>query len=159
MKKLYDYGTGRRKTAIARVFMKKGTGNMTVNGKAIEAYFGGLKTAAMMVRRPLELLECATQFDLKITVKGGGLIGQAGAVRHGITRALMAYDEDGMPAAVAVQAREGDEVEAAEDAPVGILSWRRRLRAEGLVTRDSREVERKKVGHRKARKVEQYSKR
>ncbi len=124
------YGTGRRKTSTARVFITKGTGAITVNGRAIEEYFGR-EVARMIVRQPLELLEVSEQFDIKATVKGGGSFGQAGAIRHGLTRALMQYDEEN----------------------------RKPLREAGYVTRDAREVERKKVGLRKARKKPQFSKR
>ena len=128
---VYKYGTGRRKTAAARVFLSPGKGTVTVNGKSIEEYFGGRQTSHMIVRQPLELTDSVTRFDIKITVAGGGPSGQAGAIRHGITRALMEYDEAMRPA----------------------------LRAAGLVTRDAREVERKKVGFHKARRGTQYSKR
>lgn len=124
------YGTGRRKTSTARVFLKNGSGNITVNSRSLENYFGR-EVARMIVRQPLELVELTEKFDLNITVKGGGSFGQAGAIRHGITRALMEYDE----------------------------SLRGTLRAAGFVTRDAREVERKKVGLRKARKRPQFSKR
>ncbi|MDP6191012.1 MAG: 30S ribosomal protein S9 [Gammaproteobacteria bacterium] len=124
------YGTGRRKTSTARVFLTPGTGNISINNRAIEVYFGR-ETARMIVRQPLELTENTEKFDVKITVSGGGGFGQAGAIRHGITRALMEYDETLRPA----------------------------LRAAGFVTRDAREVERKKVGLRKARKKPQFSKR
>lgn len=125
-----NYGTGRRKTATARVFIKKGSGNIEVNGKPLDQYFGR-QTACMVVRQPLELTDTIEQFDVRVTVKGGGMGGQAGAIRHGITRALMEYDE----------------------------TFRKSLRQAGYVTRDAREVERKKVGLRKARKRPQYSKR
>ncbi|MDP6967997.1 MAG: 30S ribosomal protein S9 [Gammaproteobacteria bacterium] len=124
------YGTGRRKTSTARVFLTPGTGNISINNRAIEVYFGR-ETARMIVRQPLELTETVGKFDIKITVTGGGGFGQAGAIRHGITRALMEYDETLRPT----------------------------LRAAGFVTRDAREVERKKVGLRKARKKPQFSKR
>ena len=127
----YKYGTGRRKTAAARVFLAPGKGTVTINGKSIEEYFGGRQTSHMIVRQPLELTDSLGRFDIKITVLGGGPSGQAGAIRHGITRALMDYDE----------------------------SMRPTLRAAGLVTRDAREVERKKVGFHKARRGTQYSKR
>jgi small subunit ribosomal protein S9 len=127
----YKYGTGRRKTAKARVFLLPGKGQITVNGKSIEEYFGGRETSWMVVRQPLETVQALDRFDFKITVAGGGPSGQAGAIRHGITRALMAYDETLRPA----------------------------LRAAGFVTRDARAVERKKVGLHKARKAPQYSKR
>ncbi|REG81786.1 30S ribosomal protein S9 [Marinomonas pollencensis] len=124
------YGTGRRKTSTARVFLKAGTGNLVINNRSIDQYFGR-ETARMVVRQPLELVEATEKFDVYITVKGGGISGQAGAIRHGITRALMQYDE----------------------------TLRRTLRSAGYVTRDSREVERKKVGLRKARRRPQFSKR
>ena len=124
------YGTGRRKTSTARVFMKPGTGSITVNDKPLDTFFGR-KTAQMIVRQPLELMQVTDKFDVNVTVKGGGTTGQAGAIRHGLTRALMQYDE----------------------------SMRPTLRKAGFVTRDAREVERKKVGLRKARRATQYSKR
>ncbi len=124
------YGTGRRKTSTARVFIKQGTGTIVVNGRSLDEYFGR-EVARMIVRQPLALTGNEETFDANITVKGGGSFGQAGAIRHGITRALMAYDEAMRPA----------------------------LREAGYVTRDSREVERKKVGLRKARKKPQFSKR
>lgn len=127
----YKYGTGRRKTAAARVFLLPGKGDITINGKTVEQYFGGRETSWMVVRQPLEATESVGRFDIKVTVAGGGPSGQAGAIRHGITRALMAYDE----------------------------SLRKTLRAAGFVTRDARAVERKKVGLHKARKGYQYSKR
>lgn len=124
------YGTGRRKTATARVFISKGTGAITVNNRPLEGFFGR-EVARMIVRQPLELLELNDNFDIKVTVSGGGSFGQAGAIRHGLTRALIAYDEE----------------------------FRSPLRKAGFVTRDARAVERKKVGLRKARKRPQYSKR
>ena len=125
-----NYGTGRRKTSTARVFLRQGSGQITVNGKALDEYFGR-QTSRMVVRQPLELVDMVEKFDVVITVDGGGASGQAGAIRHGITRALIEYDEN----------LKGD------------------LRRAGYVTRDAREVERKKVGLRKARKRPQYSKR
>ena len=124
------YGTGRRKTSTARVYLKSGAGNITVNDKPLDVFFGR-KTAQMIVRQPLELTQLGEKFDVNVTVKGGGTTGQAGAIRHGLTRALMQYDE----------------------------SLRPNLRQAGFVTRDAREVERKKVGLRKARRATQYSKR
>ena len=124
------YGTGRRKTSTARVFLTPGTGNITINDRTIENFFGR-EVARMIVRQPLELLAIGDKFDINITVAGGGSFGQAGAIRHGLTRALIEYDEGN----------------------------RSVLRKAGFVTRDSREVERKKVGLRKARKRPQYSKR
>ena len=124
------YGTGRRKTSTARVFLKAGTGNITINKRTLEQYFGR-EVARMIVKQPLELTENTNKFDMFITVEGGGSFGQAGAIRHGITRALMVYDETLRPV----------------------------LRKAGYVTRDAREVERKKVGLRKARKKPQFSKR
>ena len=125
-----NYGTGRRKTATARVFIKAGSGNIVINDRTLENYFGR-EVARMIVRQPLVLTGLDQKLDLKITVTGGGSFGQAGAIRHGITRALMEYDE----------------------------SLRGAMREAGYATRDSREVERKKVGLRKARKRPQYSKR
>jgi small subunit ribosomal protein S9 len=139
----YNYGTGRRKTATARVFIKPGTGSITVNGLLLDKYFSR-ETSRMLVRQPLEVVNRLGDFDLYITVKGGGSSGQAGAVRHGIARALVEYDE------------EGDETGTAG---TGAQSFRRLLRSAGLLTRDAREVERKKVGLHKARKGTQYSKR
>ena len=124
------YGTGRRKSSTARVFMKAGNGAITINKRDISEFFGR-ETARMVVRQPLELVELLEKFDLNITVTGGGITGQAGAIRHGITRALMQYDE----------------------------SLRGELRKAGFVTRDARKVERKKVGLHKARKRPQFSKR
>lgn len=138
------YGTGRRKNAAARVFMRPGKGEITVNGKALDEYFGRA-SHRMMVFQPLELTDTKETFDIFITVKGGGETGQAGAIRHGITRALLAYDEEG--------------VEASEMGEEGVHGFRKILRQAGFVTRDPREVERKKVGLKKARKAEQYSKR
>lgn len=125
-----NYGTGRRKTSTARVFLKPGSGKITVNGANLSEYFSR-ETARMVVMQPLELTNSVERFDLYITVSGGGASGQAGAIRHGITRALMDYDN----------------------------SLRDELRAAGYVTRDARMVERKKVGLRKARKRPQFSKR
>ena len=122
------YSTGRRKSSAARVFMKRGDGNITINNRTLEQYFGR-ETGRMVVRQPLETVELLGQMDINITVKGGGITGQAGAIRHGITRALIEYDE----------------------------SLRKPLRQAGFVTRDSREVERKKVGLHKARKRPQFS--
>lgn len=124
------YGTGRRKTSTARVFIRSGAGDISVNKQPLDKYFGR-QVARMIVRQPLELVDLIDKFDIKVTVEGGGSFGQAGAIRHGITRALMEYDE----------------------------SLRGTLRAAGFVTRDAREVERKKVGLRKARKRPQFSKR
>ena len=124
------YGTGRRKDSTARVFLKQGTGKLEINGKSLEQYFGR-PTSRMVVAQPLELLEASDKFDLYITVSGGGITCQAGASRHGITLALIQYDESFRPA----------------------------LRKAGFVTRDARAVERKKVGLHKARKRPQYSKR
>ena len=124
------YGTGRRKTSTARVFLTAGNGTITINKRPIDNFFGR-EVARMIVRQPLELLEVSDKFDINVNVSGGGSFGQAGAIRHGITRALMEYDEENRPA----------------------------LRKAGFVTRDAREVERKKVGLRKARKRPQFSKR
>ncbi len=126
----YNYGTGRRKSAVARVFIKKGSGNIVVNGKPVDQYFSR-ETGRMIVRQPLVLTEFAEAFDILVNVTGGGESGQAGAVRHGITRALIDYDAE----------------------------LKSPLKKAGLVTRDAREVERKKVGFRKARRRKQFSKR
>jgi len=123
-------GTGRRKTATARVLLKKGKGEITINGRTVEEYFGR-ETARMMVRSPFVVLDMTDKFDVRINVAGGGPTGQAGAIRHGISRALMDYDETFRPA----------------------------LRKAGFVTRDAREVERKKIGLHGARRRPQYSKR
>ncbi len=124
------YGTGRRKSSTARVFLRPGKGSITVNKRPLDTFFGR-ETARMIVRQPLQLVELESRFDITVTVKGGGTTGQAGAIRHGITRALMEYDETLRPS----------------------------LRKAGYVTRDAREVERKKVGLRKARRATQFSKR
>lgn len=126
----YNYGTGRRKNAVARVFIKPGKGDIIVNDKPIDVYFSR-ETGRMVVRQPLELTDNVGKFDIMVNVQGGGESGQAGAVRHGISRALVDFDE----------------------------SLRSALRVAGLLTRDAREVERKKMGLRKARKRKQYSKR
>lgn len=126
----YNYGTGRRKTSVARVFIRRGTGKITVNGRDLDTYFSR-ESGRMIVRQPLAVADVATTFDIRVNVHGGGESGQAGAVRHGITRALIDFDETLKPA----------------------------LSFAGLVTRDAREVERKKVGFRKARRRKQFSKR
>ncbi len=146
-KTVQNYGTGRRKSAAARVFIKRGRGNILINDRTLDEYFGR-KTSRMVVRQPLMLLDIATTFDLHITVKGGGASGQAGAIRHGIARALVEYDE-----------QDTDGGEGGEDGKTGINGWQQLLRKAGLLTRDSRIVERKKVGLHKARKAPQYSKR
>ncbi|HVY23570.1 MAG TPA: 30S ribosomal protein S9 [Steroidobacteraceae bacterium] len=125
-----QYGTGRRKTSTARVFLNPGKGNIVVNGRPLDEFFGR-KTGRMIVRQPLETVSLADKFDISVTVTGGGITGQAGAIRHGLTRALIEYDE----------------------------TLRKPLRDGGFVTRDAREVERKKVGFRKARRGTQFSKR
>jgi small subunit ribosomal protein S9 len=125
-----NYGTGRRKTAAARVYMKAGTGKITVNDRPLDEFFGR-ETGRMIVRQPLETVQLTNKFDFTVSVSGGGITGQAGAIRHGITRALMDYDE----------------------------GLRKTLRKAGFVTRDAREVERKKVGLHKARRATQFSKR
>lgn len=130
MSTYYNYGTGRRKSAVARVFMKPGKGTIVINYKSIEEFFSR-ETGRMIVRQPLELTGNLTAFDIMVNISGGGESGQAGAVRHGITRALIDFDEALRPV----------------------------LRKAGLVTRDARGVERKKVGLRKARRAKQFSKR
>jgi small subunit ribosomal protein S9 len=124
------YGTGRRKTSTARVYLEPGQGRITVNERPLDEFFGR-ETGRMIVRQPLEVVQMLGKFDITVQVNGGGITGQAGAIRHGIARALIVYDE----------------------------SLRRPLRQAGFVTRDAREVERKKVGRRKARRGPQYSKR
>ena len=124
------YGTGRRKTSTARVYLTSGNGSITVNKRSLDGYFGR-EVARMIVKQPLELVDMTEKFDINVSVRGGGSFGQAGAIRHGITRALMEYDTDLRPT----------------------------LRKAGFVTRDAREVERKKVGLRKTRKKPQFSKR
>jgi small subunit ribosomal protein S9 len=124
------YGTGRRKTSTARVFLTPGSGEININDRPLDRFFGR-QTARMIVRQPLELMKLTDKFNVNVTVSGGGTTGQAGAIRHGLTRALMQYDEALRPG----------------------------LRKAGFVTRDAREVERKKVGLRKARRATQYSKR
>jgi small subunit ribosomal protein S9 len=125
-----NYGTGRRKSSTARVHLRQGTGNIRVNGRTLDEFFGR-QTSRMIVRQPLETVQMADRFDVEVNVDGGGMTGQAGAIRHGITRALIEYDE----------------------------TLRKALRVAGFVTRDAREVERKKVGFRKARRGTQFSKR
>ena len=125
-----NYGTGRRKSSTARVFLRKGEGKITINERSIEDFFGR-ETSRMIVRQPLETVQMSDRFDVEANVDGGGITGQAGAIRHGITRALIEYDE----------------------------MFRKPLRVAGFVTRDAREVERKKVGFRKARRGTQFSKR
>jgi small subunit ribosomal protein S9 len=136
------YGTGRRKSSVARVFLRPGKGDIQVNKRGLKEYFGR-ETSCMLVMQPLETVEMLKKFDIYVTVTGGGVSGQAGAVRLGIARALVAYDEKGM----------------AEDAIPDPNSFRRKLRARSLLTRDSRRVERKKVGLAKARRAKQFSKR
>ncbi len=130
MSETHFYGTGRRKTSTARVYLKPGTGDITINDRPLDRFFGR-QTARMIVRQPLELTNLEDKFDIKVSVSGGGTTGQAGAIRHGLTRALLQYDD----------------------------ALRVSLRKAGFVTRDAREVERKKVGLRKARRATQYSKR
>lgn len=136
-----NLGTGRRKRSIARVYLRKGNGKITINGRSLEDYLGR-KTTRMIVRQPFALLDIENKFDVIVNVKGGGLSGQADAIRHGITRALIQYDEEDSGGA------EG-----------GALGYRKALRAAGFVTRDPRKKERKTPGLRKARKAPQYSKR
>lgn len=125
-----NYGTGRRKSSTARVFLRKGAGNITVNGRPLDEFFGR-ETSRMIVRQPLELTKTTDQFDILVTVEGGGTTGQAGAIRLGVSRALVDYNE----------------------------TLKSELRKAGFMTRDAREVERKKVGLAKARRAKQFSKR
>ena len=150
------YGTGRRKTGTARVFLRPGTGKLSINGKSLEDYFGRA-TARMVVMQAIKLVKVEGKFDLYITVAGGGIMGQAGAIRHGITRALIKHDEHGL-VDVPVTVTADDAVSNVSNV-LDANSVRAILRKAGYVTRDSRKVERKKVGFRKARKKEQYSKR
>ncbi len=149
------YATGRRKTSTARVFLRPGGGNIVVNGKSLEIYFGR-ETARMVVMQPLHAVNMLTNFDLYITVAGGGISGQAGAIRHGITRALIKYDDATTVPLVTTDEESGDDGESGGS---DVTSFRRILRAKGYVTRDPRQVERKKVGLHKARRGTQYSKR
>lgn len=149
------YGTGRRKTCTARVFLRPGSGNIVVNKQNLDGYFTR-KTARMVVRQPLVLAEAENKFDLFITVQGGGIMGQAGAIRHGVTRALIAYDEALMPA---TSNAKGDAEPSSSNPATEVNSLRKILRKAGFVTRDARKVERKKVGLHKARKAHQFSKR
>ena len=146
MTQKHFYGTGRRKTSTARVFLKRGKGNIVVNHQSLEEYFGR-ETARMIVRQPLEATALHNRFDVFVTVNGGGINGQAGAIRHGIARALLQYEED------------SDEGSAGTGTGSLDLTIRKTLRKAGYLTRDAREVERKKVGKHKARKGTQYSKR
>ena len=144
------YGTGRRKSSTARVFLTSGgTGKITINALSVEEYFGR-ETSRMVIKQPLIAVDMQDKFDIRITVRGGGDMGQAGAIRHGITRALISYDEE----FVVKLGKDEESSEAAND-----NSFRRILRRKGYVTRDSRKVERKKVHCRKARKKKQFSKR
>jgi small subunit ribosomal protein S9 len=146
-KKDFFYGTGRRKSSVARVFIRKGTGKVIVNTKTIEVYFSR-PTDTQIALSPLDLTELQGMFDIMVTVKGGGCTGQAGAIRHGLARALVNYDEDGM---VSI---DGEPV-------MGAMGLRKKFRgdADKMLTRDARKVERKKVGKPKARKRKQFSKR
>jgi small subunit ribosomal protein S9 len=150
------YGTGRRKTSTARVFIKPGKGSIKINDRTIDEYFGR-ETGRMIVRQPLVATELASQFDISITVKGGGITGQAGAIRHGIARALLKYELASQKPEI--KAKESEEDEGEEGAGSSGGPIKKILRKSGYLTRDSRQVERKKVGLKKARKREQYSKR
>lgn len=157
-KKRQCYATGRRKTCTARVFLRPGAGNIVVNAQNLEAYFGR-KTARMVVRQPLELLEVTNKFDIVATVTGGGIMGQAGAIRHGISRALIKYDEEINPPRAIKVGEESSATDSEGGKSGNARSFRQVLRIAGFVTRDSRAVERKKVGLHKARKRPQFSKR
>ena len=148
-----SYGTGRRKSSTARVVRRPGTGKITINNRTLEEFFGR-ETSRIVVRQPLVILNCEQQFDIYVTVTGGGISGQAGAIRHGITRALVEYEAKN-------KAPANDSIEdiVADNAATESETWHRRLRKAGYVTRDSRVVERKKVGRHKARKGSQFSKR
>lgn len=160
-----NYGTGRRKTSTARVFLRRGTGKITINRKNLDDYFGR-PTARMVVRQPLELVGLADRFDILVNVQGGGIMGQAGAIRHGITRALMEYDEEKNPLVREAKEETSESGEGGSETGTATqnfvnppTSFRHILRKAGFVTRDPRKVERKKVGLHKARKRPQYSKR
>ncbi|QLH41560.1 MAG: 30S ribosomal protein S9 [Coxiellaceae bacterium] len=140
--KAQNYGTGRRKTSAARVFLRAGSGQIIVNDKPLDDYFGR-ETARMIVRQPLIATGMQSKFDVYVTVVGGGISGQAGAIRHGITRALLEHEDEA----------------GGDTGSSGTTTWRKTLRKAGFVTRDPRVVERKKVGLHKARKGTQYSKR
>jgi small subunit ribosomal protein S9 len=140
--KKQNYGTGRRKSATARVFIRPGKGDITVNHLSLDKYFSR-PTARVIVKQPLVALEIEEKFDVFVTVRGGGSTGQAGAIRHGLARALVEYDEIDLP----------------EGAELSDAAWRKVLRKKGYLTRDARIVERKKVGLKKARKASQFSKR
>ena len=131
MSQNYNYGTGRRKSSVARVYTKSGSGKIEINGRDIDVYLGNHEVAKMVIRQPLDLLGSADKFDFKVNVAGGGISGQSGAIRLGISRALLNLNEEN----------------------------RKELRGAGMLTRDAREVERKKVGLKKARKRPQFSKR
>lgn len=147
----YYYGTGRRKSCKARVFLYKGTGCITINKRNIEDYFT-LNSLNITVKEPLKLVNAEQKFNVKASVVGGGITGQAEAIRHGLTRALVSYDEEFV--------NKNNEQENKEEKEESLKNtWKKKLRKAGFVTRDSRKVERKKVGFRKARKKEQYSKR
>ena len=138
----YYYGTGRRKCSVARVFLRLGNGKIIINNRELDEYFRR-KTSNILIKQPLEAVDQLNKFDIYITVRGGGISGQAGAVRLGIARALIEYDE----------------IDGPETAATKLDSYRKKLRARGLLTRDARKVERKKIGLHKARKRPQYSKR
>ena len=157
-KKQSHYGTGRRKSAAARVFLKLGKGQITVNNRNLDDYFGR-KTARMLVRQPLVLLDDLERFDIKATVKGGGTTGQAEAIRRGITLALIEHDEMDLSKTSKSASAKVSAVPNEETSEAPVKRVRKILRAAGCVTSDSRRVERKKVGLRKARKKPQFSKR
>lgn len=152
------HAVGRRKTSIARVFLKSGKGAISVNGAPLSDFFSR-DTDIMVVRQPLELLDLASQFDFNITVKGGGTSGQAGAIRHGITRALVKLEKANAPASEQSDDDETGEGDTGAGKQGVQLEWHKQLRQAGFVTRDSRMVERKKVGRHKARRGAQWAKR
>lgn len=157
---------GRRKTSVARVYLTTGKGEITINKMSLEKYFSR-ETARMVVKQPLRLLEKESSFDINVNVDGGGISGQAGAIRHGITRALIKFERDHLPQNAIVAEAANDEESEGGDSETGggageqgvQLQWHKQLRQAGFVTRDPRAVERKKVGLHKARKAIQYSKR
>lgn len=159
--------TGRRKTAVARVYLSKGTGKIKINNRELDQFFGR-ETARMVVLQPFQLLDQNNAFDVNVRVRGGGLSGQAGAIRHGITRALIKYERENLPHQTVVSdaaSEDSDEAstQSTDDSDQEVrgvqLQWHKKLRQAGFVTRDARSVERKKVGFHKARKKIQFSKR
>ena len=151
------YATGRRKTSVARIFMKTGSGKIFVNNKGINEYFAGHKSACMVAKQPLDLLDLDKIFDIKITVLGGGFSGQAGAIRLGISRAIVNFEKNNENKPEALDKISNSEEKIVED--LSLLKYKKILKENGYLTRDARKVERKKPGLHKARKAPQFSKR